>query len=170
MNEIEVFRLLLARRDNYSISEIVPISGRAYSVTMDGQHYNAVVLSNSFEFYERRYHLAKKIPNLVICFQHDTVLAVTCLYLKSGRIAEPFAIPDQITNVEAQRHRSKVGSQVLLGMYLCGMRAAQALVSGFKPRTRSRYIERAQELSKRRPGRPVHTAVKIKAKHDNNPK
>jgi hypothetical protein len=162
MNEAEVFRMLLARRDNYSINEIAHFSGRAYSVTMEGQRYNAVVLSHSFEFYERRYHLAKKIPDLVICFQHDTVVAVKCLSLKSGRIAEPFELPDPIKNVEAQRHRSKIGSQVLLGMYLCGMRTAQALVSGFKPTTRKRYIERAQELSRRKPGRPVGTQKQLK--------
>jgi hypothetical protein len=160
MNESEVFRLLLARRENYSINEIAHMSGRAYSVIMDGQRYNAVVLSNSFEFYEKRYHLAKKIPNLVICFKHDTALAVKCLSLKSGRIAEPFELPDPIKNVEAQRHRSKIGSQVLLGMYLCGMRTAQVLISEFMPTTRKRYIERAKELSKRKPGRPVGTQQK----------
>lgn len=92
MNEIDVFRLLLARRDNYSISEIGHISGRAHSVIMDGQRYNAVVLSNSFDFYEKRYHIAKKVPDLVICFTHDTVLAVKCLSLKSGRYLQSHLI------------------------------------------------------------------------------
>lgn len=154
---MEVFHLLIARRDNYSISKIQHVSGRVYSITMEGQHYNAVVLPNSFDFYEKRYHLAKQIPDLVVCFQHDTVVAVKCLSLKSGRIADPFALPSYITDVEKQRHRSKVGSQALLGMYLCGMRTAQILVNGFKATTRKRYIERAQELSKRKRGRPVRS-------------
>lgn len=157
MNELEVFRLLLARRENYGISEIAHISGRAYSLSMNGRTYNAVVLSNSFSFYELRYHIAKRVPDLVICFHHDTVLAVSCLSLKSGRIAEPYDLPTGITDVVAQRHRSKIGSQCLLGMYLCGMRSAQDIVSKFKPTTRKRYLERARVLSKRRPGRPVDT-------------
>ncbi|MFL5627816.1 MAG: hypothetical protein ACJ788_19725 [Ktedonobacteraceae bacterium] len=157
MNELDVFRLLLARRDNYSISEIAHISGRAYSLVMNGRTYNAVILPSSFDFYERRYHITKHIPDLVICFQHDTVLAVSCLSLKSGRIAEPYDLPGGYVDVERQRHRSKIGSQCLLGMYLCGMRDAQKLVNSFKPTTRKRYVERARELSKRRPGRPVDT-------------
>jgi hypothetical protein len=155
MTEVEVFRLLLARRDNYGISEIAHISGRAYSLVMSGKRYTAVVLPNSFSFYELRYHIAKHVPDLIICFEHTTVVAVYCLSLKSGRIALPYDLPVQITNVVAQRHKSKTGSQVLLGMYLCGVRSAQKIVNELPPRTRRRYIERARLLGKRRPGRPV---------------
>src|SRR5947207_805751 len=160
MTELEVFRLLLARRDNYAISEIAHIGGRAYSLVMAGKPYTAVILPTSFDFYQMRYHIAKRVPDLVICFQHTTVLAVRCLSLKAGRIAMPYDLPAQITNVEAQRHRGKIGSQVLLGMYLCGMREAQDIIhhKDFPPRSRRRYIERARELGKRRPGRPVAIA------------
>src|SRR5207248_1406212 len=106
----------------------------------NGHRYNAVVLSNSFDFYQLRYHLAKRVPDLVICFVHDTVVPVACLSLKAGRIAMPYDLPAQITNVEAQRHRSKTGSQVLLGMYLCGMRDAQVLVNRLPSRSRRRYL------------------------------
>jgi len=157
MTELEVFRLLLARRDNYHISEIHHISGRAYSLTMASRTYRAVILPRSFDFYEMRYHLGKHIPDLVICFVHDTVLAVSCLSLKAGRIANPYDLPTQITNVEQQRHRSKTGSQVLLGMYLCGMRSAQEMISKFKPTTRKRYLQKAKGLSNRKPGRPVNS-------------
>ena len=159
MNELDVFRLLLARRDNYGISEIAHISGRAYSLSMNGRTYNAVILPNSFSFYEKRYHIARHVPDLVICFVHDTVVPVACLSLKSGRIAPPYELPAHITNVETQRHRSKIGSQCLLGMYLCGMRAAQDIIhhKDFPKTTRKRYIQRAKELGKRRPGRPVNS-------------
>jgi hypothetical protein len=161
MTELDVFRLLLARRDNYSISEIAPISGRAYSVVMAGKRHNAVILPSSFDFYQLRYHIAKRVPDLIICFVHDTVLPVTCLSLKAGRIALPHDLPAHITNVEAQRYRSKTGSQVLLGMYLCGMKQAMAIIhhKDFPPRTRRRYLEKARELGKRKPGRPVNSAV-----------
>jgi len=157
MNELDVFRLLLARRDNYGITEIAHVSGRAYNLVMNGRTYNAVILPNSFSFYERRYHISKHIPELVVCFQHDTVLDVSCLSLKSSRIANPRELPEGITDVLRQRHRSKIGSQCLLGQYLIGVKSAQDIVSKFKPTTRKRYIERARELGKRRPGRPVNT-------------
>src|SRR5882762_1497813 len=159
MNELEVFRLLLARREHYSISEIHHISGRAYSLVMDDRRYTAVIIPRSFDFYEMRYHLARHVPDLVICFAHDTVIPVSCLSLKAGRIAMPYDLPAQITNVEAQRHRSKIESQVLLGMYMLGMKSAQDIIhdKDFPKTTRKRYLQRAKELSNRRPGRPVDT-------------
>src|SRR5215472_11595054 len=149
MTELEVFRMLLARRDNYGITEIAKMSGRAYSIVMNGKRYNAVVLPTSFSFYQLRYHLARHIPDLVICFTHDTVIPVMCLSLKSGRIAMPYDLPAQIHDVERQRHRSKIGSQVLLGMYISGMREAQLLVNNLPPRSKRRYLERARILGKR---------------------
>ena len=159
MTELDVFRLLLARRENYSISEIAHLAGRSYSLVMSGHRYTAIIVTNSFDFYQLRYHLGKQVPTLVICFTHDTVLPVMCLSLKAGRIAMPHDLPAHITNVEQQRHRSKTGSQVLLGMYLCGMKQAMAIIhhKDFPPRTRRRYIERARELGKRRSCRPVGT-------------
>lgn len=157
MNELDVFRLMLARRDNYDIDEVHHVCGRAYKIVMKGKVYNAVVLPNSFSFYEKRYHIAKNVPDLVICFQHDTVIPVTCLSMKSGRLAKPYDLPGNYTNPEKQRHRSKIGSQVLLGMYLCGMKEGQVLVNSFKPTTRKRYVERATALGRRTRGRPVDT-------------
>ena len=157
MNELDVFRLLLARRDNYDISEIAHMSGRAYSVVMKGKRYNAVVLPTSFDFYQMRYHIARHVPDLVICFTHNTVLSVMCLSLKAGKIAMPYDLPTGITDVVRQRHRSKIGSQCLLGQYLIGVKAAQDIISKLPPRTKRRYIERARQLGKRTRGRPVDT-------------
>jgi hypothetical protein len=159
MTELDVLRLLLARRENYSITDIQHISGRTYSLTMNRATHTAIIVTNSFDFYQLRYHIAKKVPDMVICFQHDTVIPVTCVSLKSGRIALPYELPAHITNVEAQRHRSKVGSQCLLGMYLCGMKDAQKIIhhKDFPKTTRKRYLQRARELGKRRPGRPVNS-------------
>src|SRR5882762_5663075 len=102
MTELDVFRLLLARRDNYGITEIAHISGRAYSVIMEGKRYNAVVVPDSFDFYERRYHIARRVPDLVICFQHDTVLAVPVLSMKAGKMADPYDLPSGFKDVEKQ--------------------------------------------------------------------
>jgi hypothetical protein len=160
MNELDVFRLLLARRDNYGISEIAHIGGRAYSLVMHGRMHTAIIVTNSFDFYQLRYHIAKHLPDLVICFAHDTVLPIPVLSMKASNLAKPRELPAGITNMEKQRHRSKIGSQCLLGAYLCGLKSAQDIIhhKDFPARTRRRYIERARELGRRRPGRPVSIA------------
>jgi hypothetical protein len=86
---------------------------------------------------------------------HTTVLPVAVLSLRAGNFARPYELPESIVDVEAQR-KSKTGSQVLLGMYLCGMKSAQTLVNtSLPPTTRRRYLARAQALGKRTRGKPV---------------
>jgi hypothetical protein len=156
--ETEVFSLLLARRDTYGISEIQHVTGRIYSIVMKNTSYIAVILPTSFDFYQLRYHITKQIPDLIICFRHDTVVPIACLSLKTGYyMADPYDLPAQITDVERQRHRSKIGSQVLLGMYLCGMTEGQKLVNALPPTTRKRYMRKAKELGKKQRGRPVNS-------------
>jgi hypothetical protein len=155
MTEREVLNLLLARRDNYDITEIRHVFGRAYSLVMNNRELIALVLPRAFDFYEMRYHLCKELPDMVICHQQDTVLAMACIDLKSGRIAEPYALPNKIRNVEEQRHRSKTGSQCLLGMLMCGVKMAHSILDRLPATTAKRYRARAKALSKRRPGKPV---------------
>src|SRR5258708_979299 len=116
--------MLLARRENYAVTFIERLVGRIYQVTMNNEHYQAVVLVHSFQFYTLRYHLAAHVPTLVICFEHDTVLPVKCLSLLKGNLARPYELPEDIDDLRVQR-RGKTGSQVLLGMYVSGVRAAQ---------------------------------------------
>jgi len=124
---------------------------------MNGKHYNAVVLVSSFQFYELRYHIATQVPNLVICYEHTTVLPVAVLSLRAGNFAEPYDLPEGITpeNIDEKR-LTKTGSQVLLGQYICGVKAAQTYINfDLPPTTRKRYQERAKALGKRRRGKPV---------------
>ncbi|GCE26411.1 hypothetical protein KDA_18950 [Dictyobacter alpinus] len=156
MTEKDVLRMALARRENYAItSHITHLKGRVYALDMDGVHYNAVVLITSFQFYEKRYHVAKKVPSLVICYDHDTVLPVAVLSLRAGNFAKPYELPAEITDIEEQR-RTKTGSQVLLGMYMCGVKSAQTLINQHLPRTtRKRYRARARALATHTRGKPV---------------
>jgi hypothetical protein len=114
------------------------------------------VLFTSFQYYESRYHLAKVKPNFVICYQHNTVLPIPVLSLKAGRLAEPYDLPEDIKDVEAQRF-GKTGCRVLLGMYISGVKYAQELVNGLRPTTKARYLQKAKDLSRRKRGRPVDT-------------
>jgi hypothetical protein len=158
MNEKDVLQLLLARRDNYEVSSVTHLRGRIYRVIMGSNHYTAVVIPSSFEYYQRRYHLANVPPTLCICLIHDTVLAIPCLSLLKGNLAHAYELPEQITDIEQQR-TSRTGSQVLLGMYLTGMRVGQEMVASLPLTTKKRYLRRVQALGKRMRGRPVATGA-----------
>lgn len=157
MTEDDVMRILLSRRDSYKVSEIQHISGHKYEIVMEGKRYNAVVLPSSFAFYEKRYHLARVMPSLVITFTHNTILPVTCLSMDDSHLALPLDLPARIKNMEEQRHKSKAGSQVVLGGFMAGESNAVKLVNALPPRSRRRYIERVTALGRRSRGRPVDT-------------
>lgn len=154
MKERDVLRMLLARRDNYAVTQVEHIRGRMYHVTMNGSRYNAVAVVSSFEFYTHRYHVAKHVPTLCICFLHDTVLAVPCLSLAKGNLAQPYELPEKITDLESQR-LTRTGSQVLLGMYIAGMRVAQEMIDSLPKSSKHRYLNRAKALAEKPRGRPV---------------
>lgn len=156
MRETDVLRMFLARADNYEVTDIKHTRGRAYSVVIKGKTHNAVVLLNSFQYYELQYHIAKVKPDLIICYRHDSVLPIPVLSIRVGNYAEAYELPEDIEDVEAQRC-SRTGCRVLLGMYISGLRRAQDIIKELKPTTRKRYMQRARELGKRKRGRPVST-------------
>ena len=158
MKELDVVGLLLARRDNYEVSSIRPLHGNLYNVTMQEQGYLAVVLLSSFDYYEKRYHLAKVLPSLVICFEHNTVLPIPALSLRAGNLAKAYELPKdvELSDLEVTR-RSKLAHKVLLGMLLSGMKAAQAIVRDLPETTRRRYASEIKALGKRVRGRPAGT-------------
>ncbi len=158
MKETDVLRMFLARRENYAVSHVTYLQGRVYSVTMQGVNYRAVVLCSSFEFFEKRYHIAQEVPNLIICFEHTTVVPVKVLSLRLGNLAQPYELPEAIYDLEQQRKR-KLGSQVLLGMYISGIKRAQTLVNALPPTTRKRYLDKVEALGKRKRGKPVGRAL-----------
>ena len=160
MNVSEVLGLFLARRENYSVSTIRHLHGDMYSLVMDGQSYTAVVLLKSFDYYVKRYHLAKNVPTLVICFQHNTALPIHALAMLDGEITKPFELPSEITDIEVQRV-TKLGHKVLLGMYLSGMKLAQDMVKHLPDTTRKRYVREAETYGKRTRGKPVGLPPKI---------
>src|SRR5579859_3917705 len=154
MNELDVLRMLLARRENYAITSVTALQGRLYHVVMRGEPYMAVILCSSFDFLRKRYHIAKDVPTLVICFEHTTVLPVKVLSMRAGNLAEPYELPQEITDLKRQR-RGKLGSQVLLGMYISGMKMAQTIINDLPDTTRKRYLKKVEALGKRKRGRPV---------------
>jgi hypothetical protein len=162
MLERDVFRLLMARRDSYDVTNVVPIQGRTYSMSMNGRDYNAVVLIHSFQYYELRYHIADIAPELVVCYVHDSVLPIPVLSLRVGNFAQPYELPENITDIPSQR-TTKTGSQVLLGQYISGVRAAQEYIKDLPVTTRKRYQARARMLAKRQRGKPVNHQEKEKA-------
>lgn len=155
-DENQVLNTLLARRDNYDLTDIAHSTGRYYDVVLKGKRHIAVVLVSSFEFYSKRYHLADILPTLCICMVHDTVLPIDCLSLRQSNHAKPYELPKTVTDVRKQRH-GKTGSQVLLGMYILGMRSAQDIIfdKSFPATSRKRYLRKAKVLQRRPRGKPV---------------
>lgn len=154
MKEIHVLRMFLARMENYGVTRIKHIRGRVYDVVMNGEHYSAVMLVNSYAYYEDRYHIAKKKPTLVICYEHDTVLPLPALSMRYGNYAQPYELPESIEDIETQRH-TRLGSKVFVGMYIVGVRLAQNMMKDFPASTRTRYKQRIEALNKRKQGSPV---------------
>ena len=154
MKEIDVLRMLIARADNYGISSVQHMHGRLYSIVMNGEHYTAVVLVHSFAYYEKRYHIAMNKPTLVVCYMHDTVVPIPVLSTRAGNYAKAYELPSEIEDIEAQRW-SKLGSQVLLGMYISGVRLAQTIMKELPVSTRNRYLQKVEGLGRRKRGRPV---------------
>lgn len=157
--EKQVLHTLVGRRANYGLSYIKHSIGNYYDVVLNGEHYTAVVLFASFDFYERRYHLAEVPASLCICMVHNTVLPIACLSLQASNFAEPFDLPEQIEHIGAKR-KSKTGSRVLLGQYILGVHSAIDFVENLPDSTRKRYAARARVLQKRVRGKPVGNEAK----------
>ncbi len=154
MKERDVLHMLLARADNYSISEVQPIRGRLYSIIMNGERYTAIVLLHSFAYYEKRYHISFNKPTLIACYVHDTVVPLPVLSTRAGNFAKAYELPAEIEDIETQRS-SKLDSQVLLGMYISGVRLAQTIIKELPVSTRNRYLQKVEALRRRKRGRPV---------------
>jgi hypothetical protein len=131
--------------DTYGITQITHVRGRIYDVVMNGEQSRAVMLVNSYSYYEDRYHIAKKQPALVICYEHDTVLPIPALSMRFSNLAKPYEKPEGIDDIVAQRH-TKLGSKVFVGMYITGFRIAQNMMKDFPPSTRTRYKQRIEAL------------------------
>jgi hypothetical protein len=161
MEEIDVFRMLLARADNYGVSNVRLLRGRLYAVTMNEESYTAVVLPHSFAYYEKRYHISRTRPTLIVCYVHDTVVPIPVLSMRAGNFAKAYELPTEIEDIETQRW-SKTGTQVLLGMYISGVRLAQTIVKELPVSTLNRYLQKIKALGRRKKGRPVGLEQKEK--------
>ncbi len=163
MNEHDVLLAVLGRQESYAVWDVKHLQGRLYSLTMKGEHHTAVLLITAFEYYTRRYHVAKVQPTLVICYEHDTVCPVPVLSTRLSTLAKAYELPEEMTtdiehprrNTKEKRVVTRTGSQVLLGMYLSGMQRARFILKDLPVPTRNRYLAKARALNKRMRGRPV---------------
>jgi hypothetical protein len=121
---------------------------------MNEEDYTAVVLTHSFAYYEKRYHISRTRPTLIVCYVHDTVVPIPVLSMRAGNFAKAYELPAEIEDIEKQRW-SKTGTQVLIGMYISGVRLAQTIVKELPVSTRNRYLQKVKALGRRQRGRPV---------------
>jgi len=117
------------------------------------KRYTAIILPSSFEYWRRRYHLAKHPPELVICYEHDTCLNVPVLSLHDGTLYAPCHFPPWFSEYSARRTRR--GKQVFLGALLSGVGSAFAALDSLPRSTQYRYHHELKLLRRKRRGRPV---------------
>src|SRR5260370_42558313 len=61
--------------------------------SVEGKPYRALILSHSSEYWKQRLHLHRRLPELVICYQHDTCLPCAGLALHEAYLYSPGELP-----------------------------------------------------------------------------
>ncbi len=117
-----------------------------------GCELTAMVLVNSFDFYEYRLNQGRQHVNLLIVHHHNAVVPVRVLDLTMSTEFDPGHAP-AITRENAKRpnHDETV---LLVSKLLLGIESAQDELAAMPVRTRQRYMQRCKEYLRPRVGRP----------------
>ncbi len=157
MSRQDVHNLLLAQLKSLELQVVTVHSQFLWSVEIadQGEHktYTAVILPSSFDYWRRRYHLAKHPPTLVICYEHDSCLNLPVLSLHDGYLYAPCHFPHWFGDYEARATRR--GKQIFLGALLSGVGSAFAALDRLPRSTRYRYHNDLKLLRRKKRGRPV---------------
>lgn len=123
------------------------------SIEVEGKQYTAVILATSFEYWRKRYHLARNPPGLVICYQHDTCVNVPVLSLHDGTLYAPCHFPAWFGSYDGRFTRR--GKQVFLGALLSGVASAYDELDRLPRSTQYRYHHDLKMFRRHKRGRPV---------------
>lgn len=112
----------------------------------------AMVLAESFDFYEYRLNKGAKRVDLVICQRHNAALPIRVLELETGDMYTPGAIPPIARPQRVKRNREE--SRLFVSMLLAGIDGAYEDLRAMPERTRQRYLAMRDEYLKPKVGRP----------------
>jgi hypothetical protein len=153
-----VLNHFLVQVEHFPHIKQVAFSGRgmAFSALLHGKPVRGIVLARSSEYWACRLHLQRTTPDLIVCYQHDSVVPVHVLALEDGRAYSPEDLPGKYATLDAVKaERSRHAAKVFLGALLCGKKAAHDLLLAMPESTRRRYELRMHTYQRRTRGRPI---------------
>jgi hypothetical protein len=112
----------------------------------------AIVLSNSWQFYEVRLHRTRKGIDLLIVARHNAVVPCAVLELETGIEHRPGSIP-QIER-EDRKQPNHEEANLFVSKLLLGLSGAYDDLRKMPARTQARYIQRRNQLLTPKVGRP----------------
>ena len=119
-----------------------------------GNQLHAVVLANSFDFYEYRLHRAKQRIDLLIVQCHNAVTPIKVLCLDTAAEYDAGSSPTNAVRIDAKR-RNRNETQLLVSKLILGLDSAKEDLAAMPIRTRQRYLQRCRAYLKPRIGRPI---------------
>lgn len=98
----------------------------------------AMVVADSFSFYEYRLNKVAQRVDLVICQRHNAALPISVLELETGNLYHPAVIPP----IERPQRKKRNHEEVLLfvSKLLAGIDGAYEELHAMPRRTRQRYL------------------------------
>ena len=113
----------------------------------------ALVMHESFDYYENRMYRAKKPFDLLIVQHHNAIVPCTVVNILTGKIHPP---GDRIDDLMRQgfKRRNHDEKALLLSQIITGAREAAGKLAQLSTRQRARYQSEAKEYLCGRVGRP----------------
>src|SRR5438270_11401593 len=102
-----------------------------------------MVLAESFDFYEYRIHKSRTRVQLLICQEHNAVLPIESVEMKTGEVYEPGQSP-KLERQQKQR-RNQDEKKLLLSHLLLETQRGENELRSMEPRNRQRYLKKKRE-------------------------
>ncbi len=120
---------------------------------IQGGELTAMVLANTFDFYEYRLNRGKQRVDLLIVQHHNAVVPIRVISLDKSEEFAPGTAPALVrSGAKRPNHDEMV---LLVSKLLLGTASAQEELAKMPSRTRQRYLQRCNEYLGPRVGRPV---------------
>lgn len=121
--------------------------------TKPGKDLTAMVLCNSWDYYEYRLNRGKQRIDLLIVQHHNAVVPLPVISLDTGKEYTPGAVPDIGGRANAKRPNHEE-AMLLVSKVILGIDGIEQELASLHPRTRQRYLQRCKAYLAPRPGRP----------------
>src|SRR5258706_11145824 len=117
-----------------------------------GKELTAMVLCNSWDFYEYRLNRGKQRIDLLIVQRHNAVVPLPVLSLEASREYTPGNVPELgRANAKKPNHEE---TMLLASKLLLGIEGGEAELQKLSPRSQQRYKQRCRQYLRPRTGRP----------------